>query len=97
MTAIGKVVAFATMSTGIRNMPRIIRVNASLPPTDTQPAFAKGKSPISEVAASQLRRCKIEDLYLCLSFMFATKHYLRGEDGVNWADYQGIFPLLYTI
>jgi ion channel-forming bestrophin family protein len=84
--------AFATMSTGIRNMSRIIWVNASLPPTDTQPAYAKGKTPTSEVTASQLRRCKIEALYLCLSFMFATKHYLRGEDGVNWADYQGILP-----
>lgn len=84
--------AFATMSTGIRNFSRIIWVNASLPPTDTQPAYAKGKTPTSEVTASQLRQCKIEALYLCLSFMFATKHYLRGEDGVNWADYQGILP-----
>lgn len=73
-------------------MSRIIWVNASLPLTDTQPAYAKGKTPVSEVTASQLRRCKIDALYLCLSFMFATKHYLRGEDGVNWADYQGILP-----
>ena len=84
------------MSTGIRNMSRIIWVNASLPPTDTQPSYAKGKTPTSEVTASQLRRCKIEALYLCLSFMFATKHYLRGEDGVNWADYQGILPASFT-
>lgn len=88
--------AFATMSTGIRNMARIIWVNTSLPPTDTQPAYAKGKTPTSEVTANQLRRCKIEALYLCLSFMFATKHYLRGEDGVNWADYQGILPASFT-
>jgi putative membrane protein len=31
-------------------------------------------------------------LKLCLSFVFATKHYLRGEDGVNYPDYQGVFP-----
>jgi len=73
-------------------LSRIIWVNTSLPPTGTQPAYAKGKTPTSEVTASQLRQCKIEALYLCLSFMFATKHYLRGEDGVNWADYQGILP-----
>ena len=84
------------MSTQIRNMTRIIWVNTSLPPTDTQPAYAKGKTPTSEVTASQLRRCKIEALYLCLSFMFATKHYLRGEDGVNWADYQGVLPASFT-
>ena len=77
-------------------MARIIWVNASLPPTDTQPAYAKGKTPTSEVTASQLKRCKIEALYLCLSFMFATKHYLRGEDGVNWADYRGILPASFT-
>jgi putative membrane protein len=88
--------AFATMCTGIRNMSRIIWVNTSLPPTDTQPAFAKGKTPTSEFTASQLRRSKIEALYLCLSFMFATKHYLRGEDGVNWADYQGVLPASFT-
>jgi putative membrane protein len=88
--------AFAAMSTQIRNMARIIWVNAALPPTDTQPAYAKGKTPTSEVTASQLRRCKIEALYLCLSFMFATKHYLRGEDGLNWADYQHILPPSFT-
>lgn len=84
------------MSTQIRNMARIIWVNTSFPPTDAQPVYAKGKTLISEVTASQLRRCKIETLYLCLSFMFATKHYLRGEDGVNWADYQGILPASFT-
>jgi putative membrane protein len=89
--------AFASMSTGIRNMARIIWVNTSLPPTDTpQPAYAKGKTPISEVTASQLKRSKIEALYLCLSFMFATKHYLRDEDGINWADYRGILPTSFT-
>ena len=77
-------------------MSRIIWVNTSLPPTDTQPAYAKGKTPTSEVTASQLRRCKTEALHLCLSFIFATKHYLRGEDGVNWADYQGILPASFT-
>ena len=78
-------------------MARIIWVNTSLPPaTDAQPAYAKGKTPTSEVTASQLRRCKMEALHLCLSFMFATKHYLRGEDGVNWADYQGILPPSFT-
>ena len=83
------------MSTQIRNMARIIWVNTSLPPTDAQPAYAKGKTPTSEVTASQLKRRKIEALHLCLSFIFATKHYLRGEDGVHWADYQGILPAFF--
>jgi putative membrane protein len=46
--------------------------------------------------ASQLRRRKIEALHLCLSFVFATKHYLRGEDGVYWADYHGVLPASFT-
>jgi ion channel-forming bestrophin family protein len=84
------------MSTQARNMARMIWVNISLPPTDTQPAYAKGKAPTLEVMASQLRRRKIEALHLCLSFVFATKHYLRGEDGVNWADYHGVLPASFT-
>lgn len=75
-------------------MARMIWVNTSLPPiaADTQPAYTKGKTPTSEVTPSQLKRRKIEALRLCLSFVFATKHYLRGEDGVHWADYQGVLP-----
>jgi len=88
--------AFATMSAHTRNMARIIWVSTSLPPTDMQPAYAKGKTPTSEVTARQLKRRKIEALRLCLSFVFATKHYLRGEDGVNWADYQGVLPASFT-
>lgn len=77
-------------------MTRMIWVNTSLPPTDKQPAYAKGKTPTSEITAIQLRRRKAEALRLCLSFVFATKHYLRGEDGLNWADYQGILPASFT-
>ncbi|KAF8803559.1 UPF0187-domain-containing protein [Phlegmacium glaucopus] len=88
--------AFATMSAHTRNMARAIWINASLPPTDTQPSYAKGKTPTSEVTAKQLKRRKIDALRLCLSFVFATKHYLRGEDGVNWPDYQDVLPASFT-
>lgn len=40
----------------------------------------------------QLRKHKADTLRLCLAFVFATKHYLRGEDGVNYADYHGVLP-----
>ena len=36
---------------------------------------------------AELRKRKIDALKLALSFAFATKHYLRGEDGVHWDDY----------
>lgn len=29
---------------------------------------------------------------LCVCFAFAVKHYLRGEDGLDWEDYIGILP-----
>lgn len=29
---------------------------------------------------------------LCVSYAFAVKHYLRGEDGLDWEDYLGILP-----
>lgn len=77
-------------------MARIIWVNTSLPSTNKQPAYAIREIPTSQVTASQLRERKIEVLHLCLSFMFATKHYLRGEDGVHWADYRGILPAFFT-
>ncbi|KAF8163001.1 Bestrophin, RFP-TM, chloride channel-domain-containing protein [Crassisporium funariophilum] len=84
--------AFASMTANTRNMARMIWINAALPPTDMQPAFAKGKTPTTEISLTQLRRRKIEALRLCLSFVYATKHYMRGEDGVNWADYHGVLP-----
>lgn len=52
----------------------------------------KGKTPTSELTEAQLRRRKIEAVRLSLSFVFAVKHYLRGEDGMYWEDYAGVLP-----
>lgn len=68
----------------------------ALPPTDKPPAHAKGKTPTSELTSAQLRKRKIEALRLCLSFAFTTKHYLRGEDGLKWEDYQGVLPASFA-
>jgi putative membrane protein len=56
----------------------------------------RGTTPTSELTPAQLRKRKAEALRLCLSFAFATKHYLRGEDGVNWEDYQGVLPASFA-
>jgi putative membrane protein len=80
------------MSSNIRNLSRQFWVNVALPPTDEQPSHIKGKTPTSNVTPSQLRHRKIEALRLCLSFAFSVKHYLRGEDGVNYEDYNGVLP-----
>lgn len=72
----------------------MVWVNVAVPPqpTDVQPAFAKGKTPTTDITHTQLRKRKIDVLRLALSFVYATKHYLRGEDGVNYADYSGVLP-----
>ena len=77
-------------------MSRMIWVNTGLPPVDPQPSYAKGKTPGTDVTHAQLHRRKVEALKLLLSFVFATKHYLRGEDGVNYADYQGVLPASFA-
>ncbi|TCD62258.1 hypothetical protein EIP91_007135 [Steccherinum ochraceum] len=79
---------FATMTSHIRNLTRLIWINAAMLPADDP---TKGKFPAS-LSAKQLRRRKVDALKLCVSFAFATKHYLRGEDGLDWADYDGILP-----
>jgi putative membrane protein len=67
-----------------------------MPPSDDQPPHAKGKTPTSVITHAQLRRRKVDALRLALSFAFAVKHYLRGEDGVNWDDYQGVLPASFA-
>ncbi|THU99393.1 UPF0187-domain-containing protein [Dendrothele bispora CBS 962.96] len=84
--------SFASMTSNIRNLSRLLWINVAPPPTDEQPAHAKGKTPTNDLSAHQLRRKKIYVLRLCLSFAFAVKHYLRGEDGIDWNDYQGVLP-----
>ncbi|KAJ3830040.1 Bestrophin, RFP-TM, chloride channel-domain-containing protein [Lentinula raphanica] len=82
---------FATVTSNVRNLSRQIWVNVALPPADQEdPPSKKGKAPI--LTASQLHRVKSEALHLCLAFPFAVKHYLRGEDGLNWSDYHDVLP-----
>ncbi|KAJ3723618.1 Bestrophin/UPF0187 [Lentinula guzmanii] len=83
--------SFATVTSNVRNLSRQIWVNVALPPSDQEDTLSKkGKAPI--LTASQLHRVKAEALHLCLAFPFAVKHYLRGEDGLNWSDYHDVLP-----
>ncbi|KAH7930864.1 UPF0187-domain-containing protein [Leucogyrophana mollusca] len=83
---------FSTLTSNVRNLSRMIWVHVALPPTDDQPANVKGKTPTSELTSSQLRRQKIEALQYCVAFVYAVKHYLRGEDGIDYEDYTGVLP-----
>ncbi|KAK2460556.1 hypothetical protein APHAL10511_007026 [Amanita phalloides] len=84
--------AFAQVTANARSLARLFWVNVALPPTDDAPAYIRGKTPQTNVTNSQLRRRKIEALQLCLSFVYASKHYLRAEDGIDYTDYQDVLP-----
>ena len=60
-----------------------------MPPGDDA---TKGRAPAANLSAGELRRKKVQMIKLCACFAFAVKHYLRGEDGLEWADYVGILP-----
>ncbi|GJE97953.1 Bestrophin, RFP-TM, chloride channel-domain-containing protein [Phanerochaete sordida] len=78
---------FQSMISHVRNLSRLIWVNVAVPPADD-----KGKLAGATLTAKQLRRKKVTALKLCVCFAFAVKHYLRGEDGLDWDDYAGILP-----
>ncbi|KAI0792902.1 Bestrophin, RFP-TM, chloride channel-domain-containing protein [Abortiporus biennis] len=80
---------FGTLISHVRNLSRLIWINVAVPPNDDA---SKGKFPAATLTPQQLRRKKVEALKLALAFAFACKHYLRGEDGLDWADYTGILP-----
>jgi putative membrane protein len=85
--------AFSTLTSNIRSFSRAVWINVGVPPSeDDIPAHAKGKTPVSSITPAQLRRRKVEALRLALSFAFAAKHYLRGEDGTDYDDYIGVLP-----
>ena len=60
-----------------------------MPPGDDA-ARVKGVGP--NLTAAQLRRRKVDAVKLAVAFAYATKHYLRGEDGLDWEDYVGVLP-----
>lgn len=73
----------------IRNLTRLIWINVCVPAPDD---VSKGRFPTATLPPAQLRRRKVEAIKLSLVFAYAVKHYLRGEDGLDWEDYAGILP-----
>jgi len=82
------------LSLQIRNLSRLIWINVALPPTESSiPENLKGKIQFTPATtAGQLRRQKQDVVKLCLGYAFAVKHYLRGEDGLDWEDYLDVLP-----
>jgi len=82
--------SFAGVVAITRNMSRMIWVNVG--PQATPAGQPPVNSKVKMESQAALRRRKVDALHLCLSFVFATKHYLRGEDGLNYPDYLGVLP-----
>ncbi|KAH9830920.1 UPF0187-domain-containing protein [Rhodofomes roseus] len=80
---------FGTMTAHIRSLSRSIWINVAVPPADDA-ARVKGVAP--NLTAAQLRRRKVDALKLCAAYAYSVKHYLRGEDGLDWEDYVGVLP-----
>ncbi len=53
-------------------------------------------TPSIDITPLQLRRRKSDALKLILSFVYAVKHYLREEDGMEWEDYVDVVPESFT-
>ncbi|KAG6337217.1 hypothetical protein ID866_1889 [Astraeus odoratus] len=70
----------------------MIWVHVSLPPSEEHPTHIKGKTPTSNLPNAELRRQKVEALQFCVSFAYAVKHYLRGEDGADYDDLARVLP-----
>lgn len=41
---------------------------------------------------NNLKLQKVRALKLLLSYAFAVKHHLRGEEGIDWPDFEGVLP-----
>ena len=78
----------------VRNLSRLVWITVSLPPTESSiPENLKGKVQFSpDITASQLRKQKQDLIKLSLAYAIAVKHYLRGEDGLDWDDYLDVLP-----
>lgn len=85
---------FGSVMSNIRNLSRLIWISIALPPTESSaPENLKGKVQFTPATtAGQLRKQKQDLVRLCLGYGFAVKHYLRGEDGLDWDDYLDVLP-----
>lgn len=75
----------------IRSLSRLIWINIAVPPADDK-SRNLGLSTPTALSAKELRRKKVQLIKLCVCYAFSVKHYLRGEDGLEWEDYIGILP-----
>lgn len=75
----------------------MIWVNVALPPNENGMTNAQARFPNSQLTHAEVKRQKIEILRYCLGFVYAVKHYLRGEDGADYGDLTGVLPPHFSV
>ncbi|KAL9714869.1 hypothetical protein Ac2012v2_001529 [Leucoagaricus gongylophorus] len=83
--------SFASITSAVRNFSRQVWINVAQPPPE-----AAAKYPTDKLTKPELHKQKVEALHLALAFAFAVKHYLRGEDGIDYLDYDNILPASFA-
>lgn len=75
----------------------MVWVHVSLPLTENGVANTQGRVPNSRLTHAEVKRQKIETLRYCVGFVYAVKHYLRGEDGADHGDLAGVLPPHFSL
>lgn len=75
----------------------MVWVHVALPPIENGVANTQARIPISQLTPAEVKRQKIEVLRCCLGFVYAVKHYLRGEDGADYGDLAGVLPPHFSL
>ncbi|KAF8579457.1 hypothetical protein K439DRAFT_1654555 [Ramaria rubella] len=95
---------FGSMMSTIRNLSRLIWINVNATdPNTVAPSSSTSSSMFFGArhsatddktlpSSENLKQQKIRALKLLLSYAFAVKHHLRGEDGTDWPDYKDVLP-----
>lgn len=75
----------------------MIWVHVALPPDENGATNTRARFPNSRLTHAEVKRQKIETLRYCLGFVYAVKHYLRGEDGADYGDLAGVLPPHFSL
>ncbi|KAG8217466.1 hypothetical protein J3R82DRAFT_5611 [Butyriboletus roseoflavus] len=84
--------SFSTLTANVRNLSRMVWVHVALPPTENGVPNPQARVPNPRLTHADVKRQKIEILRYCVGFVYAVKHYLRGEDGADYGDLAGVLP-----
>ncbi|KAF8479956.1 Bestrophin/UPF0187 [Gautieria morchelliformis] len=87
---------FGSMMSTIRNLSRLIWINVNITDPKTN---APSSTPLQHgsdkrmfLSSEKLTLEKVRTIRLLLSYAYAVKHHLRGEDGIAHKDYDDVFP-----